>query len=315
MAGLMVFMAVLLWRHHLAAAPIPVHFLEGSLHGFLELRTPRDVVIASGDLLQVVREGEVKSRLVFHFKDESVFEETVLFSQRDVFTMQSYHRVQRGPAFPEDTVVSLERASGKYHVMTKSHENGREKMLDGVIELPLDVYNGMIPVVLKNLSGGVRETIRMVVFAPAPKLVELELVPAGEDKLLVGGTERSATHYILKPVLGIWMKFFASLLGRMPPDNHVWIVAAEVPAFVKFEGQLYLNGPVWRIELTSPRWPDIGGLIPSITVSHIYDSGSRADRKPHARTIQSGVKNHCQDRRNLTLKLQVHSEQPKGEQK
>jgi len=61
-------------------------------------------------------------------------------------------------------------------------------------------------------------------------------------------------------VLGIWLKFFASLLGRMPPDNHVWIVTTDVPAFVKFEGQLYMNGPVWRIELTTPRWPDIGRL-------------------------------------------------------
>jgi len=42
----------------------------------------------------------------------------------------------------------------------------------------------------------------------------------------------------------------------LPPDNHVWIVTADVPAFVKFEGPLYMSGPAWRIELTSPLWPD-----------------------------------------------------------
>jgi hypothetical protein len=118
----------------------------------------------------------------------------------------------------------------------------------------------MVPVVLKNLSRGAREIIHMVVFTPAPKLIKLELVPTGENKMLVGGSEKSAAHYVLKPILGIWLKFFASLLGRMPPENHVWITTADVPAFVKFEGPLYMNGPSWRIELTSPLWPDISGF-------------------------------------------------------
>jgi hypothetical protein len=263
---LLVLMTALLWQRPLAAAPVPVRFAEGSLHGFLVLNNLEEVLIASGDLLQVGRDGEVKSRLVFHFKDGSVFDETVVFTQRNVFTMQSYHLVQRGPVFPEDTEISLERASGKYHVKTKGHKDGREKRLDGKLELPLDAYNGMVPTILKNLSSGTRETIHMVVFTPAPKLIKLELVPAGEHKILVGGSEKSATHYVLKPMLGIWLKFFASLLGRMPPDNHAWIVTADVPAFVKFEGPLYMNGPAWRIELTSPRWPDISGICPGALV-------------------------------------------------
>ena len=101
-AGLLILMTALLWQRPLAAAPVPVRFAEGSLHGFLVLSTTGDVLLASGDLLQVARDGGVKSRLVFHFKDGSVFDETVVFTQRDVFTMQSYHLVQRGPVFPED---------------------------------------------------------------------------------------------------------------------------------------------------------------------------------------------------------------------
>ena len=253
-AGLLLLMTALLWQRPLAAAPVPVRFVEGSLHGFLALSTPEDVLLASGDLLQVGRDGEVRSRLVFHFKDGSLFDETVVFTQRNVFTMQSYHLVQRGPAFLEDTEISLERASGKYLVKTRARKDGREKVLDGKLDLPLDVYNGMVLTVVKNLSGRARETVHMVAFTPAPKLIGLELVPAEDHKILVGGSEKSATHYVLKPILGIWLKLFASLLGRTPPDNHVWIVTTDVPAFVKFEGPLSMNGPVWRIELTSPRW-------------------------------------------------------------
>jgi hypothetical protein len=112
----------------------------------------------------------------------------------------------------------------------------------------------MVLTVLKNLSGGTVDTVHMVVFTPAPRLIKLRLTPAGERKVLIAGSERTATHYVLKPIPGFWLKLFASLLGRTPPDSHAWIVTADVPAFVKFEGPLYMDGPVWRIELASPRW-------------------------------------------------------------
>ena len=125
-AGLLILLSALLWGRPLAAGPVPVRFAEGSLHGFLVLGTPKEVLIASGDLLQVARDGEVKSRLVFHFKDGSVFDETVVFTQRNVFSMQSYHLVQRGPVFTEGIEISLEHATGKYRVKTKARKDGRE---------------------------------------------------------------------------------------------------------------------------------------------------------------------------------------------
>ncbi|MGE5283447.1 MAG: hypothetical protein ACM3OG_00590 [Actinomycetota bacterium] len=254
-AGLLVLLTALLWQRPLAASPVPVRFAEGSLHGFLALSTPKEVLIASGDLLQAGRDEEVSSRLLFHFNDGSLFDETAVFTQRNIFTLQSYRLVQRGPAFPEDTEISLERASGKYHVITRSRKDGREKVLDGTLALPPDVYNGMVLTILKNLSSGNGETVHLVAFTPAPKLIKLKLSPSGERKVLIGRSERTATHYVLKPILGFWLKLIATLLGRTPPENHAWIVTADVPAFVRFEGPLYMNGPVWRIELASPRWP------------------------------------------------------------
>jgi hypothetical protein len=161
------------------------------------------------------------------------------------------------PAFTDDTEISLERATGKYHVKTKARKDGREELLDGTLDLPLDVYNGgMVLIVAKNLPKGASETVHTVVFTPTPRLIQLELVPAGEHRVLVGELAKTATDYVFKPKLGIWLKLFATLLGRVPPDSHAWIVTNEVPAFVRFEGSLSITGPVWRIESTSPRWPD-----------------------------------------------------------
>jgi hypothetical protein len=133
-------------------------------------------------------------------------------------------------------------------------KDGREKVMQGELELPPDVYNGMVPTVMKNLVKGNSETIHMVAFTPTPRVIELEMSPSGENKILIGDVEKTANHYVLKPKLGL-LRLPAALLGKSPPDNHIWTLMDEVPAFVKFVGPLATGGPVWRIELTSPSWP------------------------------------------------------------
>jgi hypothetical protein len=253
---LLVLVTVLVWPCTLTAAPAPVRFVEGVTRGFLQLRTVNGVLIAQGDLFQTVQGREVKSRMAFHFQDGSVFDETVVFTQQGVFTMQKYHLLQRGPAFAEEMEISMERSTGKYLVKTKARKDGREEVLDGTLDLPPDVYNGMILTVAKNLPQGASETVHIVAFTPTPRLIQLELTPDGEHKVLVGELAKNATHYVLKPHLGIWLKLIATLLGRVPSDYHAWIITDEVPAFVRFEGPLSATGPVWRVELAIPRWPE-----------------------------------------------------------
>jgi len=239
----------------LVAAPVRVRFVEGSLHGFLALRSIDGALVAEGDLLQNVRGEVAEKRMVFRFKDGSVLEESVAFTQKIVYTMQSYHLLQRGPIFPEDVEISMERATGKYSVMTKAHKDGKETVLQGTLELPPDVYNGLVLSIVKDLPKEATETVHFMAFTPEPRLIQLLVAPAGEQKILVGDLAKTAVHYKLKPQLGIWLKLFATVLGRVPPDEHVWILMDDVPAFVRFEGPLYPTGPVWRIQLSSPRWP------------------------------------------------------------
>lgn len=78
-------LAVMLFSpYDLPAAPIPVRFFEGLSHG-LVLRSSKGEPIAYGEQLQVTRERGVESRLVFRFKDGSIHDETVSFTQREVF--------------------------------------------------------------------------------------------------------------------------------------------------------------------------------------------------------------------------------------
>jgi hypothetical protein len=84
-------------------------------------------------------------------------------------------------------------------------------------------------------------------------LIELELAPAGKEKMTTGDRTHSAVHYVLKAHLGVWLKLFAKLTGRDPEDQHAWIATDEIPAFVGYEGALSSPGPSWRIDTVCPR--------------------------------------------------------------
>lgn len=234
-------------------AGVPVRFTEGSVHGFLELRTADGVLLAPGDLTQVVRDRRIESRMVFHFPDSSVFEETVAFSQHGVFAMQTYHLVQSGPAFANDIDATLSR-SGAYVVTARSHRHGKAKRYAGSLDLPPDISNGMVITIAKNLSAHDTETVHIVAFTPRPRLIRLQLAPSGSQRVLIGQHAETAVTFALQPRLGVLLGVFARVTGQLPPDSHAWIVGGDSPAFVRFEGPLY-SGPVWRIDLTSPRWP------------------------------------------------------------
>ena len=72
---------------------------------------------------------------------------------------------------------------------------------------------------------------------------------------MLGRHPETTVHYKLKPRLGTVTKLVASLLGKDPPDSDAWIVTDGVPAFVRFQGPMY-TGPVWRLSLASPTWPE-----------------------------------------------------------
>jgi hypothetical protein len=235
-------------------AGISVRFVEGSVHGFVELRTADGSPLAGGDLIQSVRDRGMESRLVFHFPDGSVFEETVAFSQDRVFAMQTYRLVQRGPVFSTDLDATLSR-SGAYIVTARSHRDGEEHRYTGTLDLPPDVSNGLVITFAKNLAAGATETVHMVAFTPQPRLIGLEFAPSGSQRVLVGRYAETAIRFTLTPRLGPLLGLFARVMGKVPPDSHIWIVGGDAPAFVRFEGPLYTSGPVWRIDQTTPVWP------------------------------------------------------------
>ena len=237
-------------------APIEVVYPEGVSEGFVTLNAMDGKKLADGELSQVTTGSDrLASRLTFRFIDGSLYDETVTFSQKKHLALLSYQLTQRGPAFPESITVSLNGETGQYQVRQYEKE-GKEQLSTGRIDLPSDVYNGMTITALKNLRGKSGASVHMVVFNPDPKLyeVELKLVENEETRNTTRKeTKATAAHYVLKPRLGWFIGALASLFGKTPADYHFWLIKKDAPAFARFEGSLYPNGPIWTIEQVSPR--------------------------------------------------------------
>jgi hypothetical protein len=61
--------------------------------------------------------------------------------------------------------------------------------------------------------------------------------------VLLSGRSMKAMRSLVKLKIGRLTGVFASLLGKSLPDLRYWLVTGDVPAFVKFEGSMFLNGP------------------------------------------------------------------------
>jgi hypothetical protein len=138
----------------------------------------------------------------------------------------------------------MDRATGRYHVRYRADDDSPEEVLDGKLEMPADVYNGLLGTLLKNLEAGASKTVQIVAFTPKPRLIKMLLEPVAAEPVAMGSIHVAATRYHIKPQLGM----FASLLVMALPDVKTWIARGEAPAFLKFEGPLYFMGPIWQID-------------------------------------------------------------------
>jgi hypothetical protein len=61
---------------------------------------------------------------------------------------------------------------------------------------------------------------------------------------------------VAKAELGGALGVGASVVGKQPPPLRYWMAGDPVPTFLRFDGPLYPEGPIWRVELAAPQWRD-----------------------------------------------------------
>jgi hypothetical protein len=235
------------------AEPVQVRYVEGVTLGFLVLENKSGETLAYGELDQISgKDGVVTSDLRFKFKDGSSYQSITKFTQKDEFRLLSNRIVQKGPAFKQNSDILIEAASGK--VTVKTFSKGKEQETSKHLDLPPDVSNGLLLTLVKNLDPAGGETdVTMVAPSTTPRLLKLTIMPGASTTMGVGLVKHKAAEYIVKFKIGGVAGVVAPLVGKQPPDLHIWVVKSEAPTFVQSEGALYEGGPIWRIRLTAPR--------------------------------------------------------------
>jgi hypothetical protein len=241
----------------LPAESVAVRYREGLSHGFLVLRTLDGKPIADGESTQVAQGDRVTTHLRFRFKDGSIYEETTVFSQRGTFHLLHDHVVRKGPVFKLPMETLIDAASGQVTVRY-TDDHGQEQVLTERLELPPDVANGILFTLLKNVQPSVHKaTVSYVAATPKPRLVNLEIIPQGQEPFSIGSYTHKAMRYVVKVKIGGVAGAIARFMGKQPPDTQTWVLAGGAPAFVRSDGPLYGDGPVWRMELAIPAvWSD-----------------------------------------------------------
>lgn len=237
------------------ADPVPVRQVGGTIHGFLELRSEDGRVVASGDITRVVRGDRITSRTTFHFRDGSVDDETAVFSQRRVLQLISYRHIQNGTSFPHPMDLVIDARSGQVTVHSTG-KDGKPEDKSEHLDLPADLANGLVPVIVENMRGdaGATVTVSMVVATPKPRLVKLVITNVGEDKCAVAGAARKAIHYEIKIDLGGVAGVVAPIIGKEPPKIQIWTIGGVGTTFAREQGPLYPEGPMMTIQLANPTW-------------------------------------------------------------
>lgn len=233
--------------------PVTVTHKAGSSHGFVVLKDASGKLIAVGDQINITRRSEVRSRLVIRFRDGSIDDERTVFTQGKVLQLITDHHIQKGPSFkqPLDQEINVRAGTVTYH----EFKDGKDQVNTEHMDLPPDLANGMISDALKNFPANAAEMKVAYIAGSKPRIVHLSIKPDGDDPFYVAGIRHRAKRYNIHIEIGGVAGVVAPVIGKQPPDIKMWIMDGEVPTFLKMQGELDQQGPIWTMELASPAWP------------------------------------------------------------
>ena len=157
----------------------------------------------------------------------------------------SYRLIQKGPAFKKSLDVQID--ASKNHVTVTYTENGKEKTATMNDVLPVDIANGILTTLIKNIGSDTPSTtVSMLAATPEPRLVKLVITPGESVAIFSADSKRAAKRFNVRVELGGLTGMVAPLVGKQPPDTQVWIIEGKAP--LRQNGRLAL---CWRDHLAN----------------------------------------------------------------
>jgi hypothetical protein len=245
-------MALLGTSYSTQGQELKLRYRTGSEHGFVILRDAAGAILASGELTQVPSKHRITIHVVLHFRDGSIDDETTLYSQGETIRLISDRHIQRGKSFPHPSDVMIDVPGQQVCVrdLSKNTDDAKPEHMD----LPPDLANGLLEPLIQNMQADTPIEVSYVALAPKPRLVKLAIAKGGDDHFTVGGRSYKAAKYDVKVHIGGVAGVVAPIIGKQPPDTHVWVTESRVPAVIRLDSALYTDGPIWSVQFASPVW-------------------------------------------------------------
>jgi hypothetical protein len=231
---------------------LKLKYRTGFEHGFVILRDTAGAILASGELTQVPSNRRITLYVVLHFRDGSIDDETTLYSQGETLRLISDRHIQTGKSFPHpcDVMIDVPGQQVSVRDLSKSTDEAKPEHMD----LPSDVSNGLLLPLIQNMQANAPIEVSYVALASKPRMVKLAIAKGGEDNFTVGGRSYKAAKYDVKVHIGGVAGVVAPMIGKQPPDTHVWVTESRVPAVIRLDSALYTEGPIWSVQFASPVW-------------------------------------------------------------
>jgi hypothetical protein len=167
-------LAMLLQAGHAEDSTVNVRYREGVARGFLVVRSETGAVLASGEFSQIPRGDAVKLRLVFHFRDGSLDDDTAVYAQKSTFHLITDRHIQKGPSFPEPLDITIDTRSQQVGIRDLSKGGEAEKTEH--VDLPPNLANGLLFNLIKNLpKDSPRIEVPFLALSTKPRMVSLRL--------------------------------------------------------------------------------------------------------------------------------------------
>lgn len=236
---------------YVSADTVPVP-QRGAAHGFLTLRSMDGRQLATGEQVQTVNGNIVKKRLTFRFNDGSLDDETTEFTDAGPLRLIAYHHVQKGRAFPHPLELTIDPPGGRVVVRDIGNTDA-DYVEEKRLTLPADLSNGLITDIVENVRpAGLPLSVSYLAATPKPRLVRLVITSGGIEPVATSGATQQARHYVVDVRLGGIEGVVSAAIRKSLPRSHIWINAG-IPAFLRAETPLGVDGPTWRIDLAAPR--------------------------------------------------------------
>ena len=172
-----------------------------------------------------------------------------MFTQRGVFKLVSDHLIQKGPAFKRSTDTTINAASGKVTVKY-TDEKGKRRCRDRADEAAARSCQWSTSTAAERHRADDAEN-NIVHGGHDAQAAAREAGDHAPRRRAIFHRRLGykAMHYVVKIEIGGIAGVVAPIVGKQPPDTHIWMLGGGAPVFIKSEGPMEDGGAIWRIEL------------------------------------------------------------------